>query len=89
MNKLIEGTITDVKHSGTSRMGNPTYRVTLDTRFSALTVTDGSIGYAATNYEPHPREAMPRLNTLHINGRGRIENITGPTSRDALDAQGS
>jgi hypothetical protein len=47
------GNVDTVEHAGTSHMGNPTYRVTFTDGRSYLTETDGSIGYAATNYRPH------------------------------------
>ncbi len=70
----LVSTIKTVEHAATSRMGNPTYRVTLDDGRSYLTETDGSIGYAATNYRPRWSQSSEPV-TLFINGRGRIVNI--------------
>ena len=85
----VIGHITRVTREGTSRNGNPTYRVAIRVADavcdgSFLTQTDGSIGYAADNYRPDSREDGTRQNILHVNGRGRIVNITGPDRHTAL-----
>ena len=52
--RTITGQIVSVEHAATSRNGNPTYRVTLEDGTSFLTETDGSVGYAATNFRNLP-----------------------------------
>lgn len=70
------GDVATVEHAATSRMGNPTYRVTLTDGRSYLTETDGQVGYKATNYRPHSLCRPVVHVTLTLTGRGRIVDMT-------------
>ena len=75
------GDVDTVDHVATSRNGNPTYRVTLTDGRSFLTETDGSVGYAATNYRPRRGQLSPVV--LTMGARGRVVRMTRPDGGDA------
>lgn len=77
------GDVESIEHAATSRMGNPTYRVTLTNGVSLLTETDGGIGYAATNFRPHSLNDPKVTVVLTLNGRARIVDITRVNERPA------
>ena len=68
------GTVESIDHAATSRNGNPTYRVTLTDGRSFLTETDGSVGYAATNYRPDRRHPDAGV-ALTLGLRSRVVSI--------------
>jgi hypothetical protein len=84
----VIGHILTIEHETTSRMGNPTYRVTLTDGQWWLTETNGSIGYGATNYRPRhhwgdddlAREAVV-LHLRTVRGQDRIWHITREDGR--------
>lgn len=75
MRNVTAGKITTVEHAGTSRNGNPTYRIVLEDGRKFLTKTDSSIGYAATNFRPRWQDE-PRTATIVTDGRGRVVDLS-------------
>lgn len=71
------GDVASVEHSGTSRNGNPSYRITLADGRAFVTASDASCGYSATNYRP-TRGATRRV-ALTLS-RGRVVDITDVTA---------
>lgn len=79
---ITTGEIVEVSHVGTSRDGNPTYRLTLTDGRAYLTETDSASGWSAPNYRPRRHWGQRGLLvTLHLHGQ-RVTQIEGP---DALD----
>lgn len=90
MTTYILGRIDDVEHAATSRNGNPTYRLKLDDGRTFLTVTDGGIGYAATNYRPRRHLGPADVVRLYVDGRGRVWDIRrAPGVRRAHEGPGA
>jgi hypothetical protein len=75
MRKTVYVKITQVERVGTSRNGNPTYRIYTTTGDTFLTETDGQIGYAATNYRPRRDEKFTPVK-LTLIARNRVTDIT-------------
>jgi hypothetical protein len=69
--KVIE----HVEHAGTSAMGNPTYRIRFTDGHTALTETDGGVGYAVTNYT-NSRHAGREVAVKAHARSGRIWDMT-------------
>ncbi len=86
------GVVQSVERAGTSRSGNPTYRLTLTDGRQFLTATDSTVGYEATNWAPGRRNAAPAV-VLTLNGRGRVVDIdadvTGPVTITADHLRGA
>lgn len=70
MDRSFEAVITKVDRLGTSHMGNPSYRVTLDNHAVLRTKTDSAVGYEIDNPE---NIGVPV--TLTVNSRGEIWNV--------------
>lgn len=73
--KTTTGIVAAVELAGASQSGNLTYRITLDDGRTFLTLTDGQVGYAATNYRPSSDQA-PREVVLTLDGRDRVTGIS-------------
>jgi hypothetical protein len=50
--RTVIGIIRSVDRKSTSRMGNPTYKITMEDGIEYVTQTNGAVGYGATNYRP-------------------------------------
>jgi hypothetical protein len=86
--RTVTGHVLTIEHEATSRMGNPTYRVTLTDGRWWLTETNGGVGYAATNYRPRhhwgdddPAARPVILHLRTIRGSERITDITREDGR--------
>lgn len=70
-----------VEYSGTSHVGNNTYRVFFQGGTSALTETNGSVGFAATNFAPRYNEPDVAI-IVTFTRAGRIQNLERPEDQD-------
>jgi hypothetical protein len=77
--RTVIGIIRSVDRKSTSRMGNPTYKITMEDGIEYVTQTNGAVGYGATNYRPRHGQA-PRLVILSLTPAGRVWNIEDAAS---------
>lgn len=85
--RSFEAVITKVERKGTSRMGNPSFRVFLDNEAVLVTKTDTAVAYEIENSE---NIGVPV--TITVNGRNEVWNVepltpAEPARRQAITVQ--